>query len=67
LELRLGFVLFEPAGDVEHFGDVVAGAAADTVGFLGDADEDGVNVQEFQGLVELFGFGDGSAGVFRDR
>jgi hypothetical protein len=45
--LGFGFVLFEPAGDVEHFGDVVAGAAADAVGFLGDANENGVDVQEF--------------------
>jgi hypothetical protein len=42
VELRFGFVLFEPAGDVEHFGDVMAKAAADAVGLLEDAD--GVNV-----------------------
>jgi hypothetical protein len=42
--LRLGFVLFEPAGDVEHFGEVVAEAAADAVGLFADANEDGVNV-----------------------
>jgi len=40
-----GFVLVEPAGYVEHFGDVVRGAACDTVRFFGDAHEHGVNVQ----------------------
>jgi hypothetical protein len=40
-----GFVLLEPAGHVEHFGDVMAGAAADAVGFFGDADQDGIDVE----------------------
>ena len=56
-----GLVLLEPAGYVEHFGDVMAGAAADAVRFLGDADQDGVDVEEFKSCVELLGFGDGSA------
>src|SRR5208282_4687310 len=55
------FVLLEPAGYVKHFCDVMAGAAADPVRFLGYADEDGVDVEELEGRVELFGFGDGSA------
>jgi len=37
--------LLKPAGDVEHFGDVMAGAAADAVGFFGDADQDRVDVE----------------------
>ena len=57
------FVLLEPAGYVEHFGDVMAGAAADAVGFLGDADEDGVDIQKLESRIELLGFGDGSAVV----
>src|ERR1700674_1279741 len=61
--LHLRLVLFEPASNIQHFGDVVAGAAADAVRFLGDAYEDGVNIQEFQRCVELFGLGDGSAVV----
>ena len=54
-------MLLEPAGDIEHFGDVMAGAAADAVGLFGDADENGVDVEKLEGCVELLGFGDGSA------
>ena len=32
-------MLVEPAGNIQHFGDVVAGAAADAVGLLRDAHE----------------------------
>ena len=58
-----GFVLLEPAGYVKHFGDVMAGTAADAVWFLGNADQHGVDVEEFEGGIKLFGFGDGSAVV----
>src|SRR6202521_1301733 len=53
----LRFVLFEPASNIQHFGDVVAGAAADAVGLFGNADEDGIHVEEFERFVELLGFG----------
>jgi len=51
VELRLGLVLFEPAGDVEHFGDVVAGAAADAVRLLGHADENSIVSHDLSGLA----------------
>src|SRR5260370_41877362 len=57
----LRFVLFEPAGNIQHFGDVVAGAAADAVRFFRNTYENGIHVQEFERFVELFGFGNGSA------
>src|SRR5882757_1277671 len=41
----------------------MAGAAADAVGFLGNADEDGIHVEEFERFVKLFGFGNGSSVV----
>jgi len=44
--LGLGFVLVEPAGYVQHFGDVVAGAPADAVRLFRNADEDGVDIQQ---------------------
>src|ERR1700730_1468668 len=56
-------MLLEPAGNVKHFSNVVAGAATDTVGFFGNADEHGFHVQKFERGVKLFGFGDGSAVV----
>ncbi len=59
--LHLRFVLFEPARDVEHFGDVVAGAAADAVRLFGNTDKNGIHIQEFESFVKLFGFGNGSA------
>src|SRR6266852_1014461 len=59
--LLLRFVLFEPARNIQHFGDVMAGAAADAVGLFGNADEDRIHVEEFERFVELLGFGDGSA------
>ena len=59
--LRLRLVLFEPAGNIEHFGNVMAGAAANTMRLFGDTDKDGVHIQEFESLVKLFGFGNGSA------
>src|SRR5712692_116430 len=61
--LGLGFVLLEPAGYVQHFGDVVARAAADAVGLFRDADQHGVDVEKFQGGVKLLGLGDGCAVV----
>src|SRR5712692_9879237 len=61
--LGLGFVLLEPAGYVQHFGDVVARAAADAVGLFRDADQHGVDVEKFQGGVKLLGLGDGGAVV----
>src|SRR5713101_7882295 len=61
--LGLGFVLVEPAGYVQHFGDVVARAAADAVGLFRDADQHGVDVEKFQGGVKLLGFGDGGTVV----
>src|SRR5260370_26742047 len=57
----LGFVVFEPARNIEHFGDVVAGAAGDAVGLFGDTDENGIHVEEFERFIELLGFGNGSA------
>src|SRR3989441_7564293 len=59
--LVLRFVLVEPASNIEHFGDVVAGAAANAVGVLGGASEDRIDVQKFEGFVELLGFGNGCA------
>src|SRR5579859_1229363 len=59
--LGLRFVLVEPAGYVQHFGDVVAGAAADAVGLFRNANEHGFDVEEFESGVKLLGFGDGSA------
>ena len=44
--LRLGFVLIEPAGYVQHFGDVVAGAAADAVWFFRNAYQDRIEVEK---------------------
>jgi hypothetical protein len=41
----LGLMLFEPAGHVKHFSDVVAGATADAMWFFGDADEYGIHIQ----------------------
>src|SRR6202795_389002 len=55
------FVLLEPTGDVEHFGDVMAGPAADAVWFFGDADQHGVNIEKLEGRIKLFGFGDRGA------
>ena len=40
-----GFVLVEPAGYVEHFGDVMAGAAADAMRFFRNAHEHCVDIQ----------------------
>src|SRR6266853_6697839 len=62
-ELRLGFVLVEPASYVEHFGDVVAGAAADAVWLFRNADEHGFDIEKFQGGVKLLGFRNGCAVV----
>ena len=42
--LYLGFVLLEPAGDIEHLGDVMAWTAADAVRLFGDTHENGINV-----------------------
>src|SRR5271170_6414605 len=56
-----GFVLLEPSSYVKHFGDVMAGSAADAVWFLGNTDEYNIDVEELEGRVELFRFGDGSA------
>jgi hypothetical protein len=39
--------LVEPAGHVQHFGDVVAGTAAYAVRLFRYADEHGFNVEEF--------------------
>ena len=61
IALGFGFVLVEPACYVQHFGDVVAGAAADAVRLFRNADEHGVDVQEFKGGVKLLSFGDGGA------
>src|SRR6266852_598569 len=61
VRLGLGLMLFEPAGHVKHFSDVVAGATADAVWFLGDADEYGVHIQQFERGVKLFGFGNRGA------
>src|SRR6266850_1132681 len=36
VRLGLGLMLFEPTGNIQHFGDVAAGAAADTVRFFGE-------------------------------
>ncbi len=55
--------MFEPAGNIEHFGDVMAGAAADAVGLFGNADEDSFHVEKFQRFIELLGFGNGGAVV----
>src|ERR1700676_3613694 len=63
IALGFGFVLVEPACYVQHFGDVVAGAAADAVRLFRNADEHGVDVQEFKGGVKLLSFGDGGAGI----
>ena len=52
-------MLLKPASDVEHFGDVVAGAAADAVRLFRNADKNGFNVEKFESFVELLGFGDG--------
>ena len=46
IALGFGFVLVEPACYVQHFGDVVAGAAADAVGLFRDTDEHGFDVEE---------------------
>ncbi len=59
--LHLGFVLFKPAGNIEHFGDVMAGAAADAVGLFGNADENRFHVEKLECFVELLGFGNGRA------
>jgi len=40
-----GFVPLEPASNVQHFGDVVAGAATDTVRLFRDANKNGVDIQ----------------------
>src|SRR5713226_4452240 len=61
--LRLGFVLVEPAGYVQHFGDVVAGTAADAVRLFRNADEHGFDIEKFEGRVKLLGFGNGRAEV----
>ena len=61
MDLLLGFVPFKPAGNIQHFGDVVAGAPANTMRFLGHANEDRVDIQKFERFVELLGLGDGSA------
>src|SRR6267154_681969 len=57
----LRFVLFEPARNIQHLGDVVAGAAGDAVGLFGNANEDSIHVEEFERFVELLSFGNGSA------
>ncbi len=54
-------MLVEPASNIKHFSDVVAGAAANAMGLLGDAHEDRINIQKFEGFVELLGFGNGCA------
>jgi hypothetical protein len=46
-QLRLGFVLVEPAGYVQHFSDVVAGTAADAVRFFGYTNEHGFDIEKF--------------------
>src|SRR6266852_3185449 len=61
--LGLGFVLVEPAGYIQHFGDVMAGTAADSVRLFRNAHENGLDVEQFQSGVKLLGFGDGSAVV----
>src|SRR5216683_3220682 len=61
--LGLGFVLVEPAGYIQHFGDVMAGTTADSVRLFRNADENRLDVEEFQGGVKLLGFGDGGAVV----
>jgi hypothetical protein len=40
-------VLIEPAGYIQHFRDVVAGAAADAVWLFRDADEHGFDIEKF--------------------
>ena len=59
--LVLRFVLVEPAGDVQHLRDVVAGTAANAVRLLGHTYENGVDVQELESGVKLFGLGNGRA------
>src|SRR3989442_10670227 len=60
-KLVLRFVLVEPASNIKHVSDVGAGAAAKAVGLLRDAHEDRINIQKFEGFVELLGFGNGCA------
>src|SRR5216683_2873928 len=61
--LGLGFVLVEPAGYIQHFGDVMAGTTADSVRLFRNADENRLDVEQFQSGVKLLGFGDGGAVV----
>src|SRR5579883_2442795 len=56
-------VLIEPAGDIEHFGNVVAGAAANAVGLLRNAHKDGFDIEELKRFVKLLGFGNGSTKI----
>src|SRR5258708_5842581 len=61
LALNVRFVLVEQGSNIKHLGDVVGGAAGDAMGLFGNADENGVHIQELERFVELLGFGNGGA------
>src|SRR5947208_8310833 len=59
----LGFVLVEPARDIQHFGDVMARTTSDSVRFFRYAHQNRVDIEQLQSRIELLGLRDGSAKI----